>query len=236
MEGECIDERLYPLDMIQTCRDSKDCAGTWGHFNGGCCGRSEITKGADLLDPETRKIWDLQTDGQGLCVPRIQADFMEKQGEVNLMEYNRYNFENDWVTRNIWLNDMPYNDRDDVKWEDMMEYVRKEYPEFEKERDIWFKGYCIDGRLPGQEPDYDDWMKEMMADQDWDWAKWERMGEIFDDVEVEMGDNFMNLSGPGMRIEMMEGEDGSGSMRIVLESATKLAASALSIGAALTLF
>jgi len=75
-----------------------------------------------------------------------------------------------------------------------------------------------------------------MADQDWDWAKWERMGEIFDDVEVEMGDNFMNLSGPGMRIEMMEGEDGSGSMRIVLESATKLAASALSIGAALTLF
>lgn len=152
------------------------------------------------------------------------------------MEYNRYNFENDWVTRNIWLNDMPYNDRDDVKWEDMMEYARKEYPDFEKESNVWFKGSCIDGRIPGEVPDWDDFMKKMMSDEDWDWAKWERMGEMFNDMEIEMGDNSMSISGPGMRIEMMEGEDGSGSMRIVLQSATKLAASALSIGATMTLF
>lgn len=73
-------------------------------------------------------------------------------------------------------------------------------------------------------------------DEDWDWERWEEMQDMFDDIEVEMGDDFMTLTGDGMRIEMREGEDGSGSMHIILESATKLAASALSLGAALTLF
>lgn len=72
-------------------------------------------------------------------------------------------------------------------------------------------------------------------DEDWDWAKWEEMQDMFDDVEVEMGDDFMTLSAEGMRIEMREGEDGGGSMHIILESATKVAASALTL-AALTLY
>lgn len=42
----CIDdEMLKPMDMLQSCQTSADCADTWGHFNGGCCGRATITKG-----------------------------------------------------------------------------------------------------------------------------------------------------------------------------------------------
>lgn len=59
--AKCIDEKVTPMDMLLSCQTSSDCADTWGHFNGGCCGRATITQG-DLssLDEDTRAVFALQ--------------------------------------------------------------------------------------------------------------------------------------------------------------------------------
>lgn len=119
----------------------------------------------------------------------------------------------------------------------MMMKMQKEYADvLENESNVYFKGYCMDGRLPGEPIDWEKMMGYHMDDEDWDWERMEELQNMFDDVEVTMDDNSMTITGDGMRIEMREDEDGSGSLHIVLESATKLAASALSLGAAMTLF
>lgn len=225
--------------MVQTCSNSNDCQDSWGHFAGGCCGKSEITKNAERADDMTRKLFNLQGKNTGICATRLQADYVEKRGESNLFEWDKYMFENDFLVRNIWLHDMPYGDRDDVKWDDVMEHVKKdyqkEYDQIQNAREIYFKGYCMDSRLGGEPPNYREWMDMMMKDDDWDMERLEKLQDMFDDIKVDMGDNFVKITGEGMRIEMMEGEDGSGRMSIILESATKLAASAAAL-AAMTLY
>jgi hypothetical protein len=186
----------------------------------------------------TRQVFDIQGENRGVCVTQKQADYIDGRGDINMMEYDRWSFESDWFTRYMYTNmiepDMPKEDREDVTWDDMLDRIRKDYPEIDKYNDIWFNGRCIDSRLGGEPMDWqkfhEEWMEE---DEDWDMSK---MGEMFEDIEVETGDGFMKITGDGMEITMKENEDGSGSMHIILESATKLAASALSLGAALTLF
>lgn len=62
-------------------------------------------------------------------------------------------------------------------------------------------------------------MMDMDMDMDWDMPE----------VEVDMRDDGMTISMEGLEIEMNEGEDGTGSMRIVMEGASKLAVSGLAL-------
>jgi hypothetical protein len=62
------------------------------------------------------------------------------------------------------------------------------------------------------------------------------MVEMLQDVDVDMRDDGMSITMEGMKIEMQEGEDGSSSMRIVMESATKLATSAVAIASLAALY
>lgn len=72
------------MDVL--CNSAADCNDAWGHFNGGCCGRMELTKGADNADPETIKFLELQGEG-GICTPKISVDYIMERGDVNTMEF-----------------------------------------------------------------------------------------------------------------------------------------------------
>lgn len=154
-----------------------------------------------------------------------EVNFIENSGKErhNMMEYNRNRFENDWLTRQVWLFDVPYEQREEVTWDDVAREVRKEYPNWDDMNDIWFKAQCIDERVPGEPIDWEEWMEHVMDgdDMDDDW-----MGR--NGIEIEMEEDMMSISmadeSGRMMVEMGEGENG-GYMRIVLENATKVGAS-----------
>lgn len=229
--GKCISKKLHPLDMMLMCRSSSDCEDKWGHFNGGCCERSDVIKGQDKMDKEMKEMFDLQGEKGGFCAPATQANYAEEKKEHNMMEYNRWQFENDFLMRNVWLFDVPMEERDDVTWDDVTREVRKMYPNFDDMNDIWFTAQCIDKRVPGEPIDWEEWMDQWMGDMDDDW-----MGR--NGIEIEMEDDMMSISMEGddgrMMVEMGEGENG-GYMRIVMESATKVGASLATL-AAMTLY
>jgi len=129
VEGKCIDQKLHPLDMIQHCNKTSDCTDAWGHFNGGCCGRIELTKGK--ADDETMALFNEQGDG-GYCTTKMQADYVEARKDgVNLMDYSQYNFENDIISRSTWVYDYPMEVQESLKWDQVLADVRAVYPDFD---------------------------------------------------------------------------------------------------------
>lgn len=75
-------------------------------------------------------------------------------------------------------------------------------------------------RLPGEPADWEKTL-EMMREHDSD--------RNDSPITFEIGDNQVHIEGDGFMIHMEDGEDGSERMQIILESATKLAASALTL-------
>lgn len=145
------------------------------------------------------------------------------------MEYNRYQYENDYVTRQLWLVNYPDKIRKEgLEWDQVIEDVRKAYPQFDNDMNVWFSGKCITDRVPGEPVDWEKVMDKYF-DGDMD-RMWDGM---MDGVDVEMNDNGMSISGEGFSIEMYEDEEGR-KMTITM-GATTLAASALSL-AAMTLY
>merc|ERR1712185_196605 len=161
-------------------------------------------------------------------------------GMVDQLTNDRHAFENDWLARSDWLMDVPMDEREGVTFDDVLGWMREHMPHYEEAaRNSMMGAKCVDKRVPGEPLNYDELMKEVWGDDmdmDMDWEKMKKMMEMFEDLDVEMDDGYMKVEGDGLLIEMEEGEDGYGSMRIVLESATKLAASAASLAAAMTLF
>lgn len=80
-----------------------------------------------------------------------------------MTQYNKWNFENDWLVRSLWTMGMDHEQREEMTWDDLIDNVRKEYPELVKdidaENNIWFQGKCIDARLPGDPIDWEEMME-----------------------------------------------------------------------------
>jgi len=160
-------------------------------------------------------------------MPKWQADYFDGKDEVNQMKNMKFGFENDYVTRAQWTWRYPEEMQKEITWDTVLADVRKQYPAIDEMRDTWFTGKCMgDGsRLPGEPMDWEAVMKKYFEeDED------RRMGPI----TVDMEDGKARVQGPGFEITMTEGEDGN-MMRIVMDSATKLAASAIAL-ASLTQF
>jgi len=153
VEGQCIDEKLHPLDTTLNCNSNTDCNDAWGHFNGGCCARIEQTRG-----PSEANFDDMlkhQGDG-GYCTTQAQADFVNGRDEVNMMEYARHDFETNHVAKQTWLMHMGDMSNKDVSWDQAVDAIRQGYPEIDQQNDMYFKGSCMSAeRVPGEPVDFE---------------------------------------------------------------------------------
>lgn len=98
------DDRLQQMDMFQTCNESSDCRDPTGMFNQGCCVTLEVTGGnLDALDEDTRKSFNLVKEtGMGVCTNMSSRRYMERVGESNFFEYQRNEFDENEMVRDIW--------------------------------------------------------------------------------------------------------------------------------------
>lgn len=84
-------------------------------------------------------------------------------------------------------------------------------------------------RLPGEPADWEKTLEMLREhDEDRNDSDWP--------FSIEMGDNQVHIEGDGFMIHMEDGEDGSERMQIILESATKLTASALTLATMASLY
>jgi len=164
----------------------------------------------------------------GYCSTNAQTNYVEQNGgEFNVMDYNRWSFENDMIARLGWLGDYPDEMKEDMQFDQVLDDVRRVYPEIDNDNSMWISAKCIDERLAGEPMDWEAAIEKYMGGDDDMWA--------VDGVDFVMEDNFMGVYMDGMSIEMEESDDGK-SMRIMM-GATKVGASLLALAAsAMTLY
>jgi hypothetical protein len=87
VEGQCIDDKLHPFDIDVLCNSSKDCNDAWGHFNGGCCARTEMTGGAEFAGEDIKRYFEEQGEG-GYCSTKAAVDYVEgSEKDISSMDF-----------------------------------------------------------------------------------------------------------------------------------------------------
>jgi len=217
---QCMEPRMQPeksndLDLME-CRSQQDCDKD-RKYDGGCCMRTSIAWGHDMFEKSPTNFKEsferLQKDDTlGFCAPKVVTDYMDSQDDkkTNFWDYERHLFSTKEFNE-LFFKDWPADVKRPGNFEGWVQAIEKDYPGVYDWKEWGFESQCLAGNMWG----------------DMDWPDM--------DIDVDMRDDGMTISMEGMTIEMKEGEDGSGSMRIVMESATKLAVSGLAL-ASLALF
>lgn len=194
--------------------------------------RMELAWGEDLLMKQPDMIKNpfmrlMKEEGLGFCVNSTINNHFDDQDDSksNFYDYEGALF-NSKESRELFFADWPADAARPDTFEGWFNVVQKEWPGVNDWKDFGMEGQCLSGG-----------MMDMMPGMDMDMDMFK---DFMEGIDVEMRDDGVSISmeddSGSMSIEMTEGENGTGSMRIIMEGAEKLAVASAAAIATTALF